>query len=120
MSNLGRGFQSIYATINHRANHPRNRHRAFAERKKVKVTFHEIDTAEKNLLYQARHLLHWSTECFFHEAFDYAHEDRRIRCLDIQKKFIIYLNSGGAIIPPEVQDFSLDILAGRVNPHQTV
>lgn len=82
----------------------------------MQVVFHEIDTPEKALLCEARHLLHWSTECFFHEAFDYAHEDRRIRCLDVQKKFIIYLNSGGKIIPEEVTSFALDILAGRVNP----
>jgi hypothetical protein len=82
----------------------------------VRIAFNEIDTPEKTMLYEARHLLHWSTESFFYEAFDYAHEDRRITCVDIQKKFIQYLHSGGEDIPEEVSDFAIDVLAGRVNP----
>lgn len=82
----------------------------------MRIVFHEIDTLEKMLLCEARHVLHWSTESFFHEAFDYAHEDRRISGVDVQKKFVNYLHSGGADIPEEVSNFALDILAGRVNP----
>lgn len=84
----------------------------------MKVHVNTEDNPEKRLLWEARHKIDFSTEEFFHHAFEYNHETRVVRCSDVQKKFIRYLHSGGTNIPPEVIDFSLDILAGRVNPHQ--
>lgn len=84
----------------------------------MKIYLLHVDNLAKWLVQKARHELHYSTECFFYDAFDYYHESRKIRSEDIHKKFILYLNSGEEIIPPEVEDFALDVLARRVNPYQ--
>jgi hypothetical protein len=83
---------------------------------KTKVFLVSADTPERRLLWQARHKLEWSTEEFFHNAFEYAHEDVKKGSEVVQKMFIEYLHSGGEKIPEPVIDFALDVITERVTP----
>jgi hypothetical protein len=75
-----------------------------------------VETPFTRIVWQARHQLSYSTEAFFHDAFDYAHEDIKKGSDVVQKMFIDYLQSGGEKIPEPVIDFAIDVLSGRVNP----
>jgi hypothetical protein len=83
----------------------------------LKTQVHVVESPQRKLVWEARHKIGYSTEAFFHDAFEYAHEDIKKGSDVVQKMFIEYLHSGGEIIPEPVIDFSLDVLSGRVNPH---
>lgn len=79
----------------------------------MKVVFHEIDTWEKSVFYLARHSIGFTSEASFYEAYAYVFE-RPVADWFIQRKFILYMQSGGEKLPPCCVDWAIDVLAGRI------